>query len=205
MVLAGCPLTLSTPDSQCQFNRSGVLCGQCQHSLSAVFGSSQCKHCSNIYLITLLPIEIAGVILILFMLFFNVTVTDGYINGFLLYMNTIEINQAVLLSSFNAVVYSLVSVSSLILGNEICFYNGMSDYAKIWLQLLFPIYLIFIATLLIITSRYSTTIQRLTAGRALPVLATLFLLSYTKVLLTVSNVLFSYTSITHLYPVIALH
>ena len=59
-------------------------------------------------------------------------------------------------------------------------------------------YLIFIATLLIITSRYSTTIQRLTARRALPVLATLFLLSYTKVLLTVSNVLFSYTSITHL-------
>ena len=52
--------------------------------------------------------------------------------------------------------------------------------------------------LLIITSRYFTTIQRLTAHRALPVLATLFLLSYTKVLLTVSNVLFSYTSITHL-------
>ena len=56
----------------------------------------------------------------------------------------------------------------------------------------------FIATLFIIASRYSTTIQRLTARRALPVLATLFLLSYTKVLLTVSNVLFSYTSITHL-------
>ena len=67
-----------------------------------------------------------------------------------------------------------------------------------WLQLVFPVYLIFIATLLIITSRYSTTIQRLTAHRALPVLATLFLLSYTKVLLTVSNVLFSYTSSTHL-------
>jgi len=31
---------LSTPDSQCQFNRSGVLCGQCQHGLSTVFGSS---------------------------------------------------------------------------------------------------------------------------------------------------------------------
>jgi len=62
----------------------------------------------------------------------------------------------------------------------------------------FPIYLIFIATLLIITSRYSITIQRLTARRALPVLATLFLLFYTKVLLTVSNVLFFYTSITRL-------
>ncbi|XP_065907498.1 uncharacterized protein [Dysidea avara] len=30
-------LNLSTPDSQCQFNRTGVLCGQCQHGLSTVF------------------------------------------------------------------------------------------------------------------------------------------------------------------------
>ena len=49
-------LSLSTPDSQCQFNRSGVLCGQCQHGLSTVFGSSQCKHCSNINLLMIIPI-----------------------------------------------------------------------------------------------------------------------------------------------------
>ena len=60
--------------------------------------------------------------------------------------------------------------------------------------------LIFIATSLIITSHYSTTIQRLTARRALPVLATLFLLSYTKILSTesVSIVLFHYSKIIHL-------
>ena len=71
----------------------------------------------------------------------------------------------------------------------------MDDYAKMWLQLAFPFYLIFIATLIIITSRYSTTIQRLTARRAL---ATLFLLSYTKILQIVSSVLFFYSTITHL-------
>ncbi|XP_065915322.1 uncharacterized protein [Dysidea avara] len=74
----------------------------------------------------------------------------------------------------------------------------MDDYAKMWLQLAFPFYLIFIATSLIITSRYSTTIQRLTACRALPVLATLFLLSYTKILLIVSSVLFFYSKLFHL-------
>ena len=67
-----------------------------------------------------------------------------------------------------------------------------------WLQLAFPFYLIFIATLIIITSRYSNKIQRLTARRALPVLATLFLLSYTKILRIVSSVLFFYSTITHL-------
>ena len=71
-------------------------------------------------------------------------------------------------------------------------------WAKMWLQLAFPFYLIFIATSLIITSRYSTTIQRLSANRALPVLATLFLLSYTKILLVLSSVLFSYSTIIHL-------
>ena len=56
----------------------------------------------------------------------------------------------------------------------------MDDYAKMWLQLAFPLYLIMIAASLIIASRYSTRIQRLTACRALPVLATPFLLSYSK-------------------------
>ena len=66
-----------------------------------------------------------------------------------------------------------------------------------WLQLLFPIYLIIIAFLIIITSRYSSRILRLTYNRSLPVIATLFLLSYTGVLRTVSTVLFSYSTITH--------
>ena len=74
----------------------------------------------------------------------------------------------------------------------------MDDYAKMWLQLAFPAYLIFIATSLIIGSHYSTRIQTITARRALPVLATLFLLSYTKILHTVSSVLFYFSAITHL-------
>ena len=67
-----------------------------------------------------------------------------------------------------------------------------------WLQLLFPTYLILIATALILASRYSTKLQRLTARKALPVLVTLFLLSYTKTLHSVSNVLFSYSTIINL-------
>ena len=94
--------------------------------------------------------------------------------------------------------YTFISLANLDLGIQTCFYNGMDDYAKMWLQLAFPLYLIFIATLIIITSRYSTTIQRLTARRALPVLATLFLLSYTKILRIVSSILFFYSTITHL-------
>ena len=88
-----------------------------------------------------------------------------------------------------------ISLANLDLGIPICFYNGMDDYAKMWLQLAFPFYLVFTAICLILASRYFPTVQRLTARRALPVLATWFLLSYTKILLTVSSVLFSYSTI----------
>ena len=74
----------------------------------------------------------------------------------------------------------------------------MDSYAKMWLQLFFPFYLIIIAASIIIASRYSYRILRLTYTRSLPVLSTLFLLSYTGVLRTVLTVLFSYSTITHL-------
>ena len=193
-------LNFSTPNSQCQFNRSGILCGHCQQGLSTVFGSSHCQKCSNIYLLLVVPIAIAGLVLVSLLFILNLTVTDGTINAFILYVNIISINVPVFFPASRKVTpaYTFISLANLDLGIQTCFYNGMDDYTKMWLQLAFPFYLIFIATSLIITSRYSTTIQRLTARRALPVLATLFLLSYTKILLTISSVLFYYSKIIHL-------
>ena len=74
----------------------------------------------------------------------------------------------------------------------------MDNYYKTWSQLFFPFYLIIIAVSIFTASRYSIRILRLTYTRSLPVLATLFLLSYTGVLRTILTVLFSYSTITHL-------
>ena len=191
-------LNLSNPDSQCQFNRTGVLCGQCQHGLSTVFGSSQCEHCSNYYLFIIIPIAIAGIVLVTILFTFNLTVINGTINTFIFYVNILSINMSMFSSSCQPVSCTVVSLVNLDLGIETCFYNGMDDYAKTWLQLCFPTYLILIAIVLILTSRYFAMVQRITAHRALPVLATLFLLSYTKILRVVCNVLFWYTKVTHL-------
>ena len=193
-------LNLSTPNSQCQFNRSGLLCGHYQPGLSTVFSSPYCQHCSSIYLLLIIPIAIAGLVLVLLLFVLNLTVTDETINGFIVYVNIISINTPVFFTELNrsTPTYTFISLANLDLGIQTCYYNGMDDYAKMWIQLALPFYLIFIATLIIITSRYSTTIQRLTARRALPVLATLFLLSYTKILCIVSSILFFYSTITHL-------
>ena len=189
---------LSEPDSQCQFNRSGVLCGQCKNGLSVIFGSPQCKQCSNIYLLLIIPIAIVGIILVIILFMFHLTVKNGTINSFIFYFNVIHMNYVIFFPGCYSIICTTVVFINLDFSTKTCFYNGMDDYALTWLLLVFPTYLIVIATLLIIMSRYVTTIQRITAKKALPVLATLFLLSYTKILRIVCRVLFRYKTVTHL-------
>ena len=191
------PFNLSNPDTQCQFKRTGLLCGKCQKGLSTVFGTPNCRPCSNAFLFTTASIALAGIVLLLILFVLNVTVTDGTINAFILYVNIVSINSSIIFTH-QSIAHIFVSLVNLDLGFEMCFYDGMDDYTKIWLQFAFPVYLIIIATLLIIGSRYSSKVQSLTARRALAVLATLFQLSYTKILRTLSYVLFFYSTITDL-------
>ena len=191
-------LNLSNPNSQCQFKRSGVVCAQCQQGLSTVFGSSHCKQCSNFYLLLIIPIAIADVVLVMMLFTFDLTVTNGIINTLIFYVNIININYSLFSFDSNSPDYTILSLLNLDLGIETCFYDGMDGYTKMWLQLVFPSYLMTIAFTLIIGSRHSSKLQRLTANRVLKVLATLFLLSYTKTLLTVCQVLFFFSSVTHL-------
>ena len=193
-------INLLYPDTQCQFRRSGILCSQCQDGLSMVFGSSRCMECTNKHIYITVIIIAAGIILVALLYFLNLTVTNGAISGIIFYANIISINDSAFLVNNNA--YGLfrvfISFTNLDLGIETCFYNGMDNYVKMWLQLFFPLYLITIATFVIIASRYSYRIQRLTYTRSLPILATLFLLSYTSTLRAVSTVLFSYSTVTKL-------
>ena len=194
-------INLLHPDLQCQFNRTGILCSQCQHPLSMVFASSRCMKCTNVHVLITIIVIVAGIVLVVLLYLLNLTVTNGTINGIIFYANIVSINDSVFLVNDNVFkpLRVFISFTNLDLGIETCFYNGMDSYVKMWLQLFFPSYLIIIAISIIIASRYSSRILRLTYSRSLPVLATLFLLSYTGVLRVVLTVLFSYSTITH-YP-----
>jgi len=157
--------------SQYQFNRAGLLCGQCQQGLSNVFGSSEC---SNKFLLIIIPIGISGIVLVLMLFYLNLTVREGDINSLLFFANVISINTPIFLPNHKNYAYTFISLVNLDLGITTCFYNGMNDYSKIWLQLAFPLYFIVIAVTFIIASRCSIRILTLTANRGLPVLATLF-------------------------------
>ena len=47
-------ITAEFPNTQCQYQRSGVLCGSCREGLSMILGSSECKSCFNVYLASII-------------------------------------------------------------------------------------------------------------------------------------------------------
>ena len=76
------------------------------------------------------------------------------------------------------------------LGIETCFFDGMDAYSKAWLQYAFPIYVWVLVGAIILASRHSTRIVRSLGTNPVAVLATLFLLSYAKLLLSIINPLY---------------
>ena len=46
-------MSLSDVDQQCNYNRSGMLCGMCKNGLSLALGTSQCIKCSDMFLMLL--------------------------------------------------------------------------------------------------------------------------------------------------------
>ena len=81
------------------------------------------------------------------------------------------------------------------LGIPMCFFNGLTTYVKTWLQFVFPLYILALVGVIIIGSNYSTRVTRLIGTNAVSVLATLVLLSYTKILRIVISA-FSFTTLT---------
>ena len=172
---------------QCDFNRNGVLCGSCRPGLSLVLGTSQCRQCSNIYLLLLIPFGLAGIVLVLILLKCNLTVSTGTINGLIFYVNIVQANKTAFFptgsnSTFVHILSVFISWLNLDLGIETCFAEGLNTYYRTWLQFVFPVYIWSIIGLIILTSRYSIRVSKWTSSNTVSVLATLFLLSYAKLL-----------------------
>ena len=166
-------------DRQCAFNRSGVLCGKCQKGLSLVLATSKCVKCSNISLLLLIPFSLAGLALVGFILFFNITIATGTIHSLIFYSNLLPVSYFTQPSALTV----FISWVNLDLGIETCFYNGMNSQAKVLLQLVFPAYLFLLMFLIIILCRYSNFFATLLSNRnPVAALCTLIFLSYSKLL-----------------------
>ena len=191
-------INLNTSDFQCAFNRTGILCGECRSGLSLTLGSSHCLPCISAYVTLVLPLALAGVMLVAFLLFLKLTVAVGTINGLVFYANVIAVNSSTFFPNTDTFNLSRLFISwlNLDLGITTCFYNGMDSLAKVGVQFLFPSYVWLLMGGVIITSHYSSRASRLFGRNPVAVLSTLTLLSYTKILRTIITI-FSFTLIKY--------
>lgn len=176
-------------DTQCNYNRHGILCGACKPGYSLSLGSSKCIECkeSKLYggiIGFVILVAFGGILLVSVLLFLNITVAVGTINGVVLYANVISANSSIFLrylgQSFPTVFVAWLNLDT---GIDICVSEGSDAYVKAWLELLFPGYIFLIIIVIITISKHSKRFSCLIGKRdPAATLATMILLSYTKLL-----------------------
>ena len=176
---------------QCVTNSlSGGACG-CPPGLSLSLGDPEyCLKCSNVYLVLIIPFALAGLALVFFIKVLNLTVAEGTINGLIFYANIVQANQAVFFpAGETSPLKVFIAWLNLDLGITTCFFDGLDAYWKTWLQFVFPLYLWAIITLIIYLSHKFQAVAKIMGNNSVPVLATLILLSYSKLLYVIITAL----------------
>lgn len=186
-------LTISSTD-QCYFNRSGVLCGGCVGGYSLLLGSSRCrKGCSSYSLFLLIFFAFAGIALVFFITFLNLTVSEGTMNGLIFYANIVQIygfyvfqKNKIYIAPFLKIFIAWLNLD---FGIETCFYSGMDGFSKALLQFAFPVYIWIISGAIVMLSSRFDTVAKICGRNSVKVLSTLILLSYSKILRAVMDAL----------------
>ena len=174
-------------DIQCLqgLNRRGLLCSSCIEGYSNVFGSNRCVRCSNTFSAMIILFLFLGIIIILFLVYFQANLSAGLLNGVIFFSNIVSLYERVLIPNVNSSGrLVLASWLSLNWGIETCFHNGMTALERSWWQLSFPLYLVFlmILTRSLFNSKCFKRVGANTAFHTIQALATLIIVCYISIL-----------------------
>ena len=189
-------------DSQCLPGHTGIMCGACMPEYSRILGGTiECrKNCTNRNLPLILFSFIAsGFVVIIIITTLNLTITEGTLNGLLVYTNIIQTYFVEDLSGFGKICWVFISWINLTLGIKICFYKGMDAYQRIWIIFAQVSYYLTIFIMIIYLSRRFTLFTRLFGRNIIKVLATLVFLLYSNLLFVTLNT-FRYANISIATP-----
>ena len=193
-------ISLHDPSVQCDLHRNGTLCGQCQNNFSLALGSLHCISCDNNHTALIVLFAIAGIALVAIIFTFRLTVSVGTLNGLFFYANIVQANHQAFFPRAKINMFTaFISWLNLDLGIETCFYDGMDIYAYSWFQFLFPFYVWFLIVCVILACRHSQSIASRLGQNPVAVLATLLLMSYSKILQAIIIPL-SWTYLTYYTP-----
>ena len=184
-------LDLLLPDDQCVNGRSGTLCGQCKGNLSLSIGSSLCIECNdNWHVALILPFAVGFVLLVALIKLLDLTVKQGTLNGIILYANIIWANRNIFFQKHEPVLETFIAWLNLEFGIDVCFIKGLDAFWKTWLFFAHDfITIVGITLLIILSTKYSRRATKLIGANVVPVLATLYFLSYAKLLQTIISML----------------
>ena len=174
-------------DMQCANHRTGILCGACEAGHSLRLSSLNCDKCDNKFLSLVVLFALAGVGLIAILSVLHMTVASGTLNGIILYVNIININRSIFFPRpYNQIIPLTLFVSwlNLDLGISTCFYDGLDMYQYSWLQYAFPVYLWLLTGAIVVWCKCSRMVRKLLGTNPIAVLATVILMSYTKIIQT---------------------
>ena len=180
-------IDLRVSNQLCMEGRTGTLCGSCTEGLSSVFGTAECRKCSNAWLATLLLFALIGALMVISAFLLDLTITHGLINGLFFYSNIVMVNANILFQgNQRGFLFWFLSWVNLDIGFPLCFYDGMTESAKVGLQYVFPTYIIAMIVFIITVGRYSTQMQRLISQHdGIHVLVSMFYISFLKLFRTV--------------------
>ena len=168
--------------SICDNNRTGNLCGECNEGCSLLLGGVKCDDCSekNAHLALLIVFAALGIVLVALIFLIQTTVAMGTINGLILYINIVDVNQNSFLTSNFFKGYTIfISWLNLDFGFETCFYNGMDQRQYAAWQFVFPVYLWLLVGGIVVVCRYSLKVSTFFgSSNPVAVLATIILLTY---------------------------
>ena len=189
---------LQVPDQICVSGRTGTLCGACKDELSAIFGPAECRDCSNAWLATLLLYAVAGVLMVLVAFLLDLTITHGTITGVFFYANIVRVNSNIFFrAGRDGFLFFCLSWLNLEVGFPLCFYDGMSESAKLGLQYVFPAYIILILSVIVFLSQRSLIMQRiLSQFDGTHALVSIFYISFLKLLRSVIDTVTLVTIVT---------
>ena len=185
-------VNMTEQDSLCQHHRTGVLCGGCEDGYSFVFGNVKCEICGNNYIWILLLFALVPIVSVIGLFTLRLTIANGYPSGFIFYgnVNAIILTESSFSNSpFSSILqYFLSLLNNYSYSHSVCFYNGLNAVIKTALEFVYPVYLWLIVVVIVIISKYSTRVANLTSHSSIQVLATLFYLSFAKLLLDVIDI-----------------
>ena len=185
-------VNMGEQDYLCQHHRTGVLCGGCEDGYSLVLGPDECQICnSNLWVLMILVIAATGIVLVIVLFCLRMTISNQLLGGIIFYVNMTEVSLRTIVlhqHTYGFILNIIFSLLNLELGFSVCLYNGLNALIKTALQFIFPVYLWLIVLMLVIISKRSGFIANLTIHSSIQVMATLFYLSFAKLLLTAINI-----------------